>query len=68
MRNTLKLGDLIYCLYEEYIARYGDNELAALAADVALNDLLMKNDVRDLVLDRGGDEPSLPVAYSVNLN
>ena len=68
MRNTLNLGDLIYCLYEEYIERYGDNELAALAADVALNDLLMKNDVRDLVLDRGGDERLVPVAHSVNLN
>jgi hypothetical protein len=51
MRNTLMLGDLICCLYEEYRQLYGDNELAALAADVALNDLLMQLDVQELMVE-----------------
>ena len=42
------LGDLICCLYDEYSAIYGDDELAALAADVALNDLFVRFDVHEI--------------------
>ncbi len=48
MVDHWNLGDLICRLYDEYSALYGDNELAALAADVALNDLLVRFDVHDL--------------------
>ena len=51
MGSALTLGDLICCLYEEYSEQYGDNDLAALAADVELNDLLMLFDVHDLQLE-----------------
>ena len=48
MAYDFTLGELICCLYDEYSAIYEDDELAALAADVALNDLLMRFDVHEL--------------------
>lgn len=34
------LGDLISVLYEEFLARYGDEELASVATAAVINDLL----------------------------
>lgn len=34
------LGELIHLFYEEYLALYGDPELAAVAAAASVNDLL----------------------------
>lgn len=45
MTTTVILGDLICCLYDEFSKLYGDDELAALAADVELNDLLVRSHV-----------------------
>lgn len=59
MNNTFMLGDLICCLYEEYSEQYGDNDLAALAADVELNDLLVLLDVHDLLMEDEIEEPEV---------
>jgi hypothetical protein len=48
MVNQWVLGDLICSLYDACSEQYGDNELAALAADVMLNDLLVRFDVHEL--------------------
>lgn len=34
------LGELISTLYDEFLARYGDEELASVAAAAVINDLL----------------------------
>ncbi len=36
------LGELIHLFYEEYLALYGDAELAAVAAAASVNDLLAR--------------------------
>jgi hypothetical protein len=59
MNSTLMLGDLICCLYDEYSEQYGDCDLAALAADVELNDLLVLLDVHDLVMEDEDDESEM---------
>jgi hypothetical protein len=38
--ETVSLGDLISLFYEEYLALYGDEELAAVAAAATVNELL----------------------------
>jgi hypothetical protein len=45
MAYHLVLGDLICGLYDEYRDEFGDDELAALAADVTINDLFVRFDV-----------------------
>lgn len=37
--NT-SLGDLINVLYEEYLAMYGDEDLASVAAAATINDMI----------------------------
>lgn len=34
------LGDLIHVLYEEYLALYGDEDLASVAAAATINDMI----------------------------
>ena len=38
--DTVSLGDLISLFYEEYLALYGDEELASVAAAATVNELL----------------------------
>jgi hypothetical protein len=38
---TTTLGDLIHTLYEEYLAAYGDAELASIATAATINDMLL---------------------------
>jgi hypothetical protein len=38
--EQLTLGDLISLFYEEYLALYGDEELASVAAAATINELL----------------------------
>ena len=38
--HTYSLGDLITLFYEEYLALYGDEELASVAAAATINDIL----------------------------
>jgi hypothetical protein len=56
MANDFELGELICCLYDEYRALYRNDELAALAADVTLNDLLVRFDVHNIGTDHEYDE------------
>lgn len=39
-RIETRLGDLITALYEEYLALYGDEDLASVAAAATINELL----------------------------
>jgi hypothetical protein len=41
--ETVSLGDLIAVFYEEYLALYGDEELAAVAAAATINELLAQS-------------------------
>jgi len=38
--DTVSLGDLISLFYEEYLALYGDEDLASVAAAATVNELL----------------------------
>lgn len=38
--TTVSLADLITTLYDEYLALYGDKELASVAAAATINDIL----------------------------
>ena len=38
--NTVNLSDLITLFYDEYLALYGDEELASVAAAATINDIL----------------------------
>lgn len=40
-RLETTLGDLITLFYDEYMALYGDEDLAAVAAAASINELLM---------------------------
>jgi hypothetical protein len=42
--ETLTLGELISLFYEEYLALYGDEELASVAAAATINELLREQD------------------------
>ena len=44
------LGDLITLFYEEYLAVYGDEELASVAAAATINDMLA--DAAEISLER----------------
>jgi hypothetical protein len=39
---TTTLGDLISTLYEQFLAKYGDAELASVATAAVVNDLLSR--------------------------
>jgi hypothetical protein len=41
--QTVSLGDLVSVFYEEYLALYGDEELAAVAAAATINELLAES-------------------------
>lgn len=41
MTTTTTLGDLITTLYDEFLAVYGDEELASVAVAATINDLLL---------------------------
>lgn len=45
MDNDTSLGDLITLFYEEYLAIYGDEELASVAAAATINDLLAEREL-----------------------
>lgn len=47
MRTTSTLGDLITTCYAEFLAMYGDEELASLATAAVVNDLLLEEDARE---------------------
>ena len=49
-QHTVSLGDLVALFYEEYLALYGDEELAAAAAAATINDLLAEHP------DEAGDD------------
>jgi hypothetical protein len=38
--TTVSLADLITTIYDEYLALYGDKELASVAAAATVNDIL----------------------------
>jgi hypothetical protein len=38
--TTVSLADLITTIYDEYLALYGDKELASVAAAATINDIL----------------------------
>ena len=38
--SKLNLGDLITLFYEEYLALYGDEDIASVAAAATINDIL----------------------------
>jgi hypothetical protein len=40
MSINTNLGELISTIYEEFLARYGDEELASVATAAVINDLL----------------------------
>lgn len=40
--TTLALGELITAFYEEYLALYGDEDLASVAAAASVNKLLLQ--------------------------
>lgn len=42
METTLSLGDVIDRVYREFLANYGDEELAAVATAAVVNDMLMR--------------------------
>ncbi|MEE2751929.1 MAG: hypothetical protein VX519_10900 [Myxococcota bacterium] len=43
--RTASVGDLVSLFYEEYLALYGDEELASLAAAATVNDILCEQEV-----------------------
>jgi len=40
MTDSINLSDLITLFYDEYLALYGDEELASVAAAATINDIL----------------------------
>lgn len=44
--QSIRLGDLIDTLYEAFASLYGEGELAALAVQVTLTDLLARWDLQ----------------------
>jgi hypothetical protein len=41
--NPVNLGDLINLFYQEYMALYGDEELASVAAAATINEMLSES-------------------------
>lgn len=46
-RHEVTLGELITLFYEEYLERYGDEELASVATAASINELLIPHDQLD---------------------
>ncbi len=46
--TTVSLADLITLFYDEYLALYGDEELASVAAAATINDILADRATRQL--------------------
>ena len=42
-KTPVNLGDLINLFYQEYLALYGDEELASVAAAATINEMLSDN-------------------------
>jgi len=40
MRKDLQLGDLINGIYESFMAKFGDSELALIATEVTLSEMI----------------------------
>ena len=51
MTTQLPLGELIASVYDEFLALYGDEELASVATAAVINDMLAENDARSTVVD-----------------
>lgn len=51
MTTNLPLGELISSFYEEFLALYGDEELASVATAAVINDLLAENDAASTAVD-----------------
>lgn len=48
MSTHATIGELISLFYEEYLAAYGDEELASVATAATINDLLTQDLVEDV--------------------
>jgi hypothetical protein len=46
MTYQTNLGELISTIYEEFLAQYGDEELASVATAAVINDLLASSGTR----------------------
>jgi hypothetical protein len=46
--TTVSLADLITLFYDEYLALYGDEELASVAAAATINDILADRAMRQV--------------------
>ncbi|MBI5794546.1 hypothetical protein HZA87_05735 [Candidatus Uhrbacteria bacterium] len=46
-RGSIPLGELITLFYKEFLAMYGDEELASVATAAAISDLLSEEDLHD---------------------
>lgn len=46
MSVNTNLGELISAIYEEFLAQYGDEELASVATAAVINDLLSSSGAR----------------------
>ena len=44
LSHDLKIGDLINLFYQEYLALYGDEELASVATAATINDIIIERD------------------------
>ena len=42
--HDLRIGDLINLFYQEYLALYGDEELASVATAATINDIIIERD------------------------
>jgi hypothetical protein len=42
--HDLNIGDLINLFYQEYLALYGDEELASVATAATINDIIIERD------------------------
>lgn len=54
--TTISLGDLISLFYEQFLALYGDEDIASVAAAATINDMLKSS------LTSCDDEASAPAA------
>ena len=44
--DSMRLGDLITLFYDEFLAMYGDEELASVATAAAINEILAEDAYR----------------------
>ena len=48
-RIDTSLGELIHLFYQEFLAHYGDEDMASVATATAINDLLAENERADML-------------------